>query len=195
MKKYIMLFFLCSVFLVTSCTSIDPYLTGPKVQTAPTDDYYGDEGYVERDYGRENPYYYRPSYNPYYSSSFYSPYYYYMPSFWWGIGWWNPFFYSGFYDYYYYYHPMSYWYGRNWGYPSYTTYRNGRAIVTKKALQRPSSRTVNRGRVSTRSTSSRGSSTSRGTVSRAGSTRSRGTATRSSGSRGSSGSSTRVKKK
>ena len=180
MKKAGFVLILSLIFIVTSCTSIDPQITDKRPRIQPADDYYEGGSYYDYGYG-------------YYGS--YYPYFHTMPSIWFGLNWWNPFWYYGFYDYYYWYHPRGYM----WGYsPVYVT-RTGRPVVRKSGLQKPTIRSIPRGTVKGRSISSRGKSgtPSRGTISKgsAGSRGSRGTVSRSGSSRsGSSGTKIRKKK-
>ncbi len=185
MKKII--FVLALVVFVSSCTVIDPNLTGKRIVTEPRDDYA-----------------YSPTYSTYstYSSygSFYNPY---MWSAWYG--WWNPFWLYGYYNYYGRYNPyFSGWYSYGSG-GGYT----GKSVITKRQLSNSGSRTLSKGKIvkgtsrivrsgGTRSTISRSgsvrstSSGTRSTISRSGSSRS--TSSRSSSSSSSRGTVRRIKK-
>ncbi|MFC2156400.1 hypothetical protein ACFLT9_01055 [Acidobacteriota bacterium] len=182
MKKAGLILILSLIFIVTSCTTIEPQFTDKRPTIQPSDDYY--------DYDYDSGPSYRYDYDYGYYGSYY-PYFHTMPSIWFGLNWWNPFWYYGFYDYYYWYHPRGYMWGYN---PTYVT-RNGRPVVRKSGLQKPTTRTIPRGTVRGRSiTSSKGTSgtKSRGTVSKGSrgtvSKGSRGTVSKGTVSRGSSGS-------
>jgi len=164
MKKIISV--LALIVFISSCTVIDPNLTGKRIVTEPRDDYA-----------------YSPTYSSYGSSygSFYNPY---MWSSWYG--WWNPFWLYGYNNYYSRYNPYLWgWYSSGSG-SGYT----GQTAITKRQLSNSGSRTLSNGKVikgtsrtvrtsGTRSTSSG----TRSTVSRTGSSRSTSSGTRSTVSR------------
>jgi len=146
MKKII--FFICVIFLVSSCTVIDSRYTEKRVRVEPV-----------------------PYYDHYYPSYMH---YGYGPYFWTGFSWMN---YFWLYDYYYYY-PYYYggypYYYRGYGYYYPTYVRYGKTVIKKRELQKRPSGSTQRGtirRISTSTTKTRGtnirtSSSSRGSSSK-----------------------------